>query len=120
MWKVATTDMFDAWYSELNEIDRNNVYAGLLLLKEHGPQLPRPYADTLEGSNISNLKELRVQSQGKPLRAFFAFDPKRQGIVLCAGDKTGDKRFYKRMIPIAESEYQKHLETLEKQNGKDT
>ncbi|HDY8067388.1 TPA: type II toxin-antitoxin system RelE/ParE family toxin [Vibrio vulnificus] len=31
------------------------------------------------------VKELRVQSNGKPIRAFFAFDPERTGIILCGG-----------------------------------
>jgi hypothetical protein len=101
----------------LDDIDRANVLAGLIMLREKGPQLPRPYADTLEGSKIPNMKELRIQSKGKPLRAFFAFDPLRQAVVLCAGNKAGDKRFYTRMIPIAEAEYQKHLDKLRDNNG---
>ena len=56
------------------------------------------------------MKELRVQHLGRPYRAFFAFDPKRQAIVLCAGDKTGDKRFYEKMIPLADKEFSQHLE----------
>lgn len=56
------------------------------------------------------MKELRIQSKGHPLRAFFAFDPERKGVLLCAGNKVGDeKRFYKRMIPIADKEYEIHL-----------
>ncbi len=71
--------------------------------------------DSIKGSSIANLKELRVQHRGKPIRAFFVFDPIRQAIVLCAGDKTGnEKRFYKEMLPIAEAEYVKHLAKLEK------
>lgn len=114
MWQVITTDLFDDWFSSLDDTDRANVLAGLLVLRDKGPHLPRPYADTLEGAKIANLKELRIQSKGKPLRAFFAFDPLRQAVVLCAGDKSGDKRFYVRMIPIAEAEYQKHLDGLRK------
>lgn len=117
MWEILTSDIFDDWLSQLDDVDRGSVLAGLILLQEKGPQLARPYADTLEGSNITNLKELRIQSKGKPIRAFFVFDPKRNAIVLCAGDKSGDKRFYKKMIPIAESEYAKHLLTLEKDDG---
>ncbi len=41
-------------------------------------------------------------SRGRPLRAFFAFDPLRQAIVVCIGDKGGKKRFYKEMLDIAE------------------
>lgn len=62
------------------------------------------------------MKELRIQSKGQPIRAFFAFDPKRRGIVLCAGDKTGDeKRFYEVMIPIADKEFAAHLEKQKKE-----
>jgi len=38
------------------------------------------------------MKELRVQSLGKPLGAFFAFDPKRKAVLLCAGNKTGNEK----------------------------
>ena len=44
------------------------------------------------------MKELRVQHRSKPLRAFFAFDPLRQAIVLCIGDKGGKSVFYKEML----------------------
>ena len=85
----------------------------MLLLQEKGPQLSRPYADTLNGTKFPNMKELRIQSKGQPLRAFYAFDPKRVGVVLCAGNKVGnEKQFYKNMIPVAEKEYQLHLDKL--------
>lgn len=86
------------------------------LLEKFGPKLGRPYVDTLNGSNFANMKELRIQHAGNPVRAFFAFDPTRRAIVLCAGDKTGinEKRFYKDMIRLADSEYRKHLAKLEK------
>lgn len=75
MWQVETTDTFDDWFDHLNDNDRTKVIAGMLLLREKGPHLTRPYADTIEGSKFSNMKELRVQSKGDPLRAFFIFDP---------------------------------------------
>ncbi len=69
--------------------------------------------DTVNASRHSNMKELRVQSKGDPIRAFFAFDPKRQAILLCAGNKTGnEKRFYDVMIPIADREFSEHLDKL--------
>ena len=37
--------------------------------------------------------------------------------MLCGGDKTGEKRFYKRMIPIAENIYRSYLETLDKKEN---
>ena len=113
MWDIETTDTFDAWYEELDDTQRSDVLAGMLLLQEKGPQLSRPYADTLNGAKFLNMKELRIQSKGQPLRAFYAFDPKRVGVVLCAGNKVGnEKQFYKNMIPVAEKEYQLHLDKL--------
>ena len=117
MWQVVATDTFSDWLSQLTKAARARVLAGIYLLQEKGPHLARPYADTVEGSKFSNMKELRVQSKGDPLRAFFAFDPKRKGVLLCAGNKVGDeKRFYKRMIPIADKEYNAYLTELRKDN----
>ncbi len=71
MWEVITTDTFDEWFDSLNDSERANVIAGMLLLQNKGPHLSRPYADTVYGSKFTNMKELRVQSNGDPLRAFF-------------------------------------------------
>ena len=110
MWAIETTDTFDVWFDSLDDTDRANVLASMMVLRERGPMLSRPYADTVNGSSHSNMKELRVQSKGDPIRAFFAFDPKRKGILLCAGNKTGDeKRFYDVMLPIADREFTAHL-----------
>jgi len=115
MWTVITTDIFDEWYNNLDDTDRVNVLAGMLLLREKGPALSRPYTDTVAGSKFPNMKELRIQSKGKPLRAFFAFDPERKAVILCAGNKSGkEKRFYKHMIKLADKEYGSHLDNLEK------
>ena len=113
MWSVETTDTFDEWFDSLDDIDRANVLASMMVLRKRGPMLSRPYADTVNGSSYSNMKELRVQSKGNPIRAFFAFDSKRKGILLCAGNKTGnEKRFYEVMLPIADREFTAHLEKL--------
>ena len=90
MWPIEQTEEFEAWYGgALDDVDRENVLASLLLLREEGPMLSRPHADTVNGSHYPNMKELRIQSQGRPIRAFYAFDPRRHGILLCAGDKGG-------------------------------
>jgi hypothetical protein len=116
MWLIKTTDTFDEWYDTLDDTDRANVLASLLVLRERGPMLSRPYADTLTSSCHSNMKELRIQSRGEPIRAFYAFDPHRNGIVLCAGNKTGnEKRFYEVMVPIADREFTAYLEKLKKE-----
>ena len=115
MWQVETTSWFDRWFSELDDNDRARVLAALMVLRARGPHLPRPYVDTVKGSRFSNMKELRIQSAGEPLRAFFAFDPRRSAILLCAGNKVGkEKRFYDEMIPLADRLLASHLQQLTK------
>lgn len=110
--------VFIDWFRALESKDKINVRASIELLKQVGPNLSRPHADTLQGSRLRKLKELRVQSSGKPIRVLFAFDPERQCVVLCGGNKTADKKFYKKIIPLAEREFSKHLK--ERNNEKPT
>ena len=65
--------------------------------------------DTLQGSRIPNLKALRVQHEGKPLRILFVFDPRRIGYLILGGDKTGNAGWYDTFIPLAEKIYVRHL-----------
>lgn len=117
IWKIITRPRFDAWFARQTDAVQEEILAVLTLLREDGPNLGRPQIDTLNGSSYSNMKELRVQVGGHPVRACFAFDPRMQAIVLCAGDKKGvdEKRFYKRLIKIADTEYAIHLKSLEEQ-----
>ena len=48
---------------------------------------------------------------------FYAFDPRRMAILLIGGDKTGERRFYEQMIPIADALYDQHLAELEKEKN---
>jgi len=111
-WEVEFSPEFERWWLTLDEDEREGVLAGVHLLRQMGPLLGRPYADTVKGSRHSNMKELRTQVRGRPLRTFFAFDPRRTAIILIGGDKTGDDRFYERMIPLADRVYDEHLEGL--------
>ncbi|WP_404367590.1 type II toxin-antitoxin system RelE/ParE family toxin [Corallococcus coralloides] len=71
---------------------------GVELLAAKGVALGFPYSSQLKGTS-QPLRELRIQSGGHPIRVFYAFDPARDAVLLLGGDKTGDKRFYERMIP---------------------
>ncbi|STL18795.1 putative DNA-binding protein [Escherichia coli] len=113
MWTVLFSQRFDDWLNEQEDALQEKVLADLKKLQVYGPELPRPYADTVKGSRYKNMKELRVQFSGRPIRAFYAFDPIRRAIVLCAGDKSNDKRFYEKQVRIAEDEFAAHLNTLE-------
>ncbi|MBA4424098.1 MAG: diaminopimelate decarboxylase [Syntrophus sp. (in: bacteria)] len=115
MWKILQTRQFDEWFMSSDEVDedaRVSIYAVMEVLKSMGPNLGRPYVDLIKGSRHENMKELRVQSKGRPFRIFFAFDPLRQAVLLIGGNKTGSKRFYTRMIPIADTLYDHYLQDL--------
>lgn len=111
MWDVETTERFDEWFYQQTLALKEDVLAAMHILAEYGPQPGRPYVDTVKASTYPNMKELRIQHAGTPVRAFFAFDPSRKAIVLCAGDKTGrlEKQFYKEMIKLADAEFCQHL-----------
>ena len=112
MWTVITTELFNQWFDQQDESTQEKVLAALMVLEQQGPSLGRPLVDTVYDSKFTNMKELRIQHRGNPLRAFFAFDPKRQAIVLCIGDKGNKKRFYKEMLATADQQYECHLRTL--------
>ena len=106
---VNLTDEFVAWYDNLSEAEQDRVAFTVGLLEERGVTLPHPYASSIKGATFA-LRELRTQAEGDPLRTFYAFDPSRQAVLLIGGDKTGDDRFYDRMIPIAERIWNEYLE----------
>lgn len=114
-WVVEYTDQFETWYLALDEKEQDRMDFVVALLEDRGPLLGRPFVDTIRASQYPNMKELRVQAAGDPMRAFFAFDPRRTAILLIGGDKTGDNQFYERMIPIADGLYGEHLEQLRRE-----
>ena len=115
MWNIEITDEFFDWWNTLSVSEQDDLQVGIELLESNGPSLVRPHADTVKGSRHPNMKELRTQSAGKPLRSFFAFDPRRSAILLIGGDKTGDKRFYDKMIPLADALYDAYLKEIRKE-----
>ncbi len=115
-WTVIFDPNFRLWFYEQEQGFQNEAFAVIQILEESGPMLGRPRVDTLNGSTIANLKELRIQYQGEPWRILFVFDPKRQAVLLIGGNKTGNNRWYIENIPIGEQRYQTYLETLEEEN----
>ena len=45
----------------------------------------------------------------------YAFDPRRIAILLVGGDKTGDGRWYERMVPVADRIYGEYLTALKEE-----
>jgi hypothetical protein len=114
-WNVEFTPEFRDWMLGLEKGHQATVLNHIRELERRGPHLPRPYTGEIEGSKHSHMRELRIQSKGNPLRVLYAFDPRRTAILLMGGDKTGDKRFYDRMIPLADRLYDEHLQRLKEQ-----
>jgi len=113
-WTIRATADVRAWLRSLRQADPEtyrSVNVAIDMLAEIGPGLGRPLVDTLQGSNLSNLKELRPRSgRDVAIRVLFAFDPWSQAVLLVAGNKAGDwSRWYQTAIPVAEVAYEAWL-----------
>ena len=111
-WDVEYTNEFGDWWAGLAEGEQEDITVVVELLAEYGPQLRFPYSSGVSGSRHGHMRELRVQSRGRPARVFYAFDPRRSAILLIGGDKTGDDRFYEQFVPLADRLYDEHLKEL--------
>ena len=119
-WDVEYTGVFDGWWGGLDESEQIDVDAVIGLLEIKGPSLGFPYSSGVEDSRHSHMRELRIQHKGKPYRILYAFDPRRAAILLLGGDKTGNNRWYKQNIPIADKLYDEHLTSLRHRQLKTT
>ena len=115
-WEIEFTDEFSQWWSSLTENQQDDVAYAVGLLTELGPALGFPHSSKIMGSRHSGMRELRMQSSGRPLRTLYAFDPLRVAILLVGGDKTGDDRWYETFVPLAGRIYDEHLRELRKEN----
>jgi hypothetical protein len=116
-WTVKIHNKFEAEFDELTAEVQDELLAHALLLEKFGPQLGRPYVDTLKGSKHSNMKELRFKANNGVWRVAFAYDPKRQAILLIAGNKSGisETRFYRELIRKADERFSNYLAGLKKE-----
>lgn len=110
-WAIRTTADVREWLRSLRNADPatyRSLNVAIDMLAEVGPGLGRPLVDTLHGSSIQNLKELRPRSgRDVAIRVLFVFDPWSQAVLLVAGNKAGDwQRWYKAAIPVAEVAYE--------------
>lgn len=113
-WDILFNEAFEPEFDELPEAVQDELLAHAKRLEEFGPELGRPHVDTLNGSAHANMKELRFTADGGVWRVAFAFDPKRNAILLVAGDKSGggEKRFYKALIKKSDQRFDSHLDRL--------
>jgi hypothetical protein len=114
-WAIYVVDEVREWIDGLDDAARDRVAQAIDMLAEAGPGLGRPLVDTIRGSSIANLKELRPGS----VRILFAFDPWRSTILLVAGDKAGKwNAWYETAIPLAEHRYKIYLSERADEEGR--
>lgn len=113
-WDVYVVNEVLDWINGLDDATHARVVQAIDALAEAGPGLGRPLVDTISGSSMANLKELRAGT----VRILFAFDPWRSSVLLVAGDKSGQwKAWYRKAIPLAEQRYVIFLKERSRQEG---
>ena len=115
MWDVNSTEEYLLWFSKQDDRTKEAILVVILLLQEFGPLLKRPYADTLKGSSIKNMKELRIRTPFHVIRIAYYFDENRKALLLIGSDKKGknEKDFYKKLIADAEALIRKYRDQEE-------
>ena len=68
---------------QMDKKSRAKIWRYIALLAEHGPNLLRPYADSV----IGKIKELRIRLRAGNVRIFYFFFPERKIILLHAFKK---------------------------------
>jgi hypothetical protein len=111
-YEVEFSDEFGEWWDSLTAEEQESVAFSVRILEEEGIHLTRPQADTVRGSKYPNMRELRCQHEGRPYRILYAFDPRRVAVLLIGGDKTGNTRWYKVFVPMADEIYTAHLREI--------
>lgn len=113
-WDVFVVNEVREWIDGLDDATHARVVQAIDALAENGPGLGRPLVDTIHGSAIANLKELRPGT----VRILFVFDPCRSSIMLVAGDKAGLwNAWYQEAIPLAEQRYEIYLKERAQEEG---
>jgi len=111
-WETEFTDEFAEWWDGLTEEEQDSVDVSVVMLEQAGPNLPYPHSSGISGSKHTHMRELRIQHHGRPYRILYAFDPRRCAVLLIGGDKTGNDRWYKEFVPVADKLYDALLKEL--------
>ncbi len=115
VWEVEFTDEFEDWWHSLSISEQEAVAATVGFLEARSTSLEFPYSSKIHGSKHEHMREFRTQAGGCPLRALYAFDPRRTAILLIGSDKTGKDRWYEVFVSRADKLYDDHVEQLRKE-----
>ena len=113
-YEIEVTDEFKSWWNELRTQEQRDVTRVVEALEAHGTALPKQYSSSIRTSKHGHMRELRVQSGGRPIRILYAFDPRRTAILLFGGYKTHD-RFYRDNVRRADAIYDQYLRELRRE-----
>jgi hypothetical protein len=110
MVEVVHTDEFEAWFERLEDTHVDSVIVAISKLEQAGVALGHPTSSAIKGAPFA-LRELRLKSSGHALRVFYAFDPRRDAVLIIGGDKTGlnSAGFYAGMIATSERIWRQYL-----------
>ncbi len=110
-WEILTTAKFRRWSETLDGVSLCQLVQAIDRLAEAGPGLGRPLVGRVEGSQLTNMKELLPGSaEHGEIRALFAYDPWRSAILLIGGDTSGNRSdWHRQAIPAAEDRYVQYL-----------
>jgi hypothetical protein len=105
-WQVYVVIEVRDWIDSLDAATHARVVQAIDTLSDVGPGLGRPLVDTIHGSSVANLEELRPAVFGS-----CSPSPHGASILLVAGDRTGRwKEWCSEAIPLAEWRYEHYLE----------
>lgn len=113
-WEILISAEYEEWFRKLPQKHKVAIATDLEVLRHFGPMLGRPHVDQIKGSTFPNMKELRTKISSSVYRTLFAFDPNRQAVILCGGDKKGkdQEKFYKRLVIQADRIFKRHLKII--------
>jgi hypothetical protein len=121
-WEILLTAEVEAFLDRLyvpGPVSHQLVNQAILVLERNGPAEGRPLVDSVIGSRLANLKELRPPSAGRSeIRILLVSDPWRSAVLLVAGDKSGQwAKWYRTAIPLAEQLYDEYLAERRKETS---
>jgi predicted XRE-type DNA-binding protein len=113
-WKVIVVEPCLSWLQEMRWADHATLIQigqAITALAKGGPGLGRPLLNTVPGSRLPNLRELRSWSRGRAeVRLLLIVDPYRHAVFLAAGSKSGKwPNWRKTAIGQAENAYADYL-----------
>ncbi|MEA3507469.1 MAG: type II toxin-antitoxin system RelE/ParE family toxin [Synergistota bacterium] len=110
-WDVVYTDHFETWLETCSTSLQNETLAHIELLAIMGVNLPFPYCSQIKGTRLTGMRELRFRYRKRDIRILYIFDPSRRAVLLVGGDKTGDKQWYEKHIPLAENVFRDYSQS---------